>query len=198
MKATPTVAGANHRRYISSPTRRLSPLAAGLMLMFAMLGHALTTPASATPGLTPEETTYVTLLKFFNIGPGPGKTILDLAKTGHTIAADLRSGISPATEQWTLYQGNPNVSYNQWAQLITSAIVVFAPEQASHIPDMDVWNSAYHDAYEYVHGGYVPHEPQPYPNGPPVSEPPVPPRVPAPSMPPGPYPYGTLPIDPML
>jgi len=168
MKATPILAGANHRRYIRSPTRMLSLLAGGLVLMLTLFVHAA--PASAVPGLTSDETTYVTLLQHYRIVPAPGHTWWDLAQTGHQIVADVRANL-PAYQRAGRYlltdeqyygcelkYGFPAVICEEW---ISSAIVVFAPDLAppppvtpwSIIPDFVPWQTVYPDVYDHVHGG---------------------------------------------
>ena len=116
---------------IRSPSRMLSLCAAGLVLVVAMLGHAvLAAPdASAVPGLTPDENSYVSCLAERDIGPAfaVGDTYYDLAEGGHRIAYDIRRGVDPVDEAYAIYKAT-NLSLNQSVWEVACAVAAFAPE----------------------------------------------------------------------
>lgn len=110
-------------------TAVLSMLAAGLMLVLAMAGHALFTApeATATPALTDQDVTYVQMLEQAGIRPGPGHTEYDLALTGRNIANDVRHGVAPLTVANQLYAGN-GVTWYQAKFVVAAALAVYAPD----------------------------------------------------------------------
>lgn len=110
-------------------TAVLSILAAGLALVLAMVGHALLAApdATATPGLTAQDVTYVQMLAQVGITPGAGRTDYDLAMTGRNIANDVRDGVSPLTITNQLYYGN-EVTWYQAKFVVGAALAVYAPD----------------------------------------------------------------------
>lgn len=120
-----------------SPSRVLSLWAAGLVLMVAMLGHALLSPAKATadPALTHDEWDYVSMLAegypaegIPGIIPGPGGSLWQLAQGGHAIAYHLRSGVTVPDEADTIHRLDPDLPYKAALWEVVCAGVVFAPE----------------------------------------------------------------------
>lgn len=122
---------------IRSPSRGLSLSAAGLVLMVAMLGHALLSPpkAIADPALTSDEWEYVSLLVkgwpekgIRGIGPGPSGSLWQLAQGGHAIAYDLRSGVTELDETNTVHRLDSYLTFDEALWEVVCAEVVFAPE----------------------------------------------------------------------
>ncbi|MGO9356040.1 MAG: hypothetical protein ACLP3C_36395 [Mycobacterium sp.] len=112
-----------------SPDRVLSLLAAGLLLVVAMLGHALLVApeTSATCSLSAEDAAFVALLSEKAIVPSPGSTGCDLALGGHIAAYDIRHGVSPTAEVQVVYN-KTNLTWDQSEWYVAAAVVVFAPE----------------------------------------------------------------------
>lgn len=110
-------------------TAVLSTLAAGLVLVLAMVGHALLAApdATATPGLTDQDVTYVQMLEQVGITPGAGHTDYDLALTGRNIVNDVRHGVSPLTIANQLYYGN-EITWYQAKFIVVAALSVYAPD----------------------------------------------------------------------
>ncbi len=123
---------------ICSPSRGLSLWAAGLVLMAAMLSHALLSPpraSAACPPLTHDEWEYVSLLAggypdegIPGIGPTPDGSLCDLAGGGHAIAYDLRRGVTESAEANKICSRDAYLTCREALWEVVCAEVVFTPE----------------------------------------------------------------------
>ncbi|OBB64376.1 hypothetical protein A6B34_23785 [Mycolicibacterium monacense] len=126
MKTTELIVVANNPN-TRSPTRMLSLLAVGLVMVLSVLGHALMSApeASAVPAFSDEDRQYIELLA--DAGIDARRTYYDVALEGRQVANDVRWGASPLAIANDYYYGS-DLTWYQAKYLVTAAIVVYAPE----------------------------------------------------------------------
>lgn len=117
---------AAHRK-ARAPTQALVLLTAVTMVLLGLLGHALMTAPTAA-AYTAEEQMYISLLADEGIGPVGNGTYDDMVFIGHVIAYDLRRGVHPVDEAYTLWRNNPYLTKDAAITVVATALVVFAPE----------------------------------------------------------------------
>ena len=108
-------------------TRILSLLTAAVVVVAAMVGQSFVLAPTAS-ALTHDETVFITLLADEGIGPTANGSYADLVFIGHAIAYDVRNGVHPADEAYTLWLNSPYLTKDAAIKVVASAIVVFAPE----------------------------------------------------------------------